>query len=48
MNQKENKISGQFDFSNCLRNEVLKKKGFKMPGFLKTGTTIVGVTFKVL
>lgn len=39
---------GGFDFGLCRRNESLaEKKGLKIPGFLKTGTTIVGLVFKV-
>jgi hypothetical protein len=39
---------GRFDFGVCLRNQSLaEKKGLKIPGFLKTGTTIVGLVFKV-
>ncbi|KAK3137327.1 hypothetical protein QOZ80_5BG0450850 [Eleusine coracana subsp. coracana] len=38
---------GGFDFGLCRRNESLaEKKGLKIPGFLKTGTTIVGLVFK--
>jgi 20S proteasome subunit beta 2 len=39
---------GGFDFGLCRRNQSLaEKKGLKIPGFLKTGTTIVGLVFKV-
>lgn len=37
---------GGFDFDLCSRNAVLEKTGMKMPGMMKTGTTIVGVCFK--
>ncbi|CAI5514693.1 unnamed protein product [Closterium sp. Naga37s-1] len=36
-----------FSFELCRRNEYLGKQGVKLPGFLKTGTTIVGAVFKV-
>lgn len=38
---------GGFDFSNCRRNQMFGEaiKG-KLPGFRKTGTTIVGVVYK--
>ncbi|CAI7751079.1 unnamed protein product [Closterium sp. NIES-53] len=35
-----------FSFELCRRNEYLGKQGVKLPGFLKTGTTIVGAVFK--
>jgi hypothetical protein len=39
---------GGFDFGLCCRNQSLaEKKGLKIPGFLKTGTTIVGLVFQV-
>jgi hypothetical protein len=38
---------GGFSYDLCRRNDFLEKKGHKMPGFLKTGTTIVGLVFKV-
>jgi 20S proteasome subunit beta 2 len=39
---------GGFDFGLCRRNQSLaERKGLKVPGILKTGTTIVGVVFKV-
>ncbi|KAF2076438.1 hypothetical protein CYY_002241 [Polysphondylium violaceum] len=37
---------GGFTFDLCSRNTLLEKTGLKMPGFLKTGTTIVGVVYK--
>ncbi|XP_047095724.1 proteasome subunit beta type-7-B-like [Lolium rigidum] len=37
---------GGFSFDLCRRNAMLEKSGLKMPGFLKTGTTIVGLVFK--
>jgi hypothetical protein len=41
--------SGGFNFDNCRRNEVLASdvSKAKMPQAYKTGTTIVGVVFKV-
>ncbi|CAL4965765.1 unnamed protein product [Urochloa decumbens] len=36
---------GGFSFDLCPRNGMLEKKGLMVPGFLKTGTTIVGVVF---
>jgi 20S proteasome subunit beta 2 len=38
---------GGFSFDLCRRNAMLEKNGLKMPGFRKTGTTIVGLVFKV-
>lgn len=38
---------GGFSFDLCRRNEMLMKKGLKPSSFLKTGTTIVGLVFKV-
>ncbi|GJN05562.1 hypothetical protein PR202_ga23202 [Eleusine coracana subsp. coracana] len=38
-------VSGGFSFDMCCRNGMMEKKGFKAPGFLKTGTTIVGLVF---
>jgi hypothetical protein len=38
---------GGFDFDLCRRNNMLEKNGLKVPGFLKTGTTIVGLVFQV-
>ncbi|KAJ0631320.1 putative proteasome endopeptidase complex [Helianthus annuus] len=35
-----------FSFDLCSRNNMLTKKGLKPPGYLKTGTTIVGVVCK--
>lgn len=37
-----------FSFDLCRRNDMLAKKGLKQPGYLKTGTTIVGLIFEVL
>ncbi|KAL2903449.1 Proteasome subunit beta type-7-A [Bienertia sinuspersici] len=37
---------GGFSFDLCKRNEMLLNKGLKAPGFLKTGTTIVGLIFQ--
>lgn len=39
---------GGFSFDLCKRNEMLASKGLKAPTYLKTGTTIVGLVFKVL
>ncbi|PUZ58440.1 hypothetical protein GQ55_5G509700 [Panicum hallii var. hallii] len=36
---------GGFSFDLCPRNRMLEKKGLKVPGFRKTGTTIVGLVF---
>ena len=38
---------GGFSFDLCRRNDFLEKKGLKVPGFRKTGTTIVGLVFQV-
>jgi 20S proteasome subunit beta 2 len=38
---------GGFSFDLCSRNAMLEKNGLKMPGFRKTGTTIVGLVFQV-
>jgi hypothetical protein len=38
---------GGFSFDLCRRNDSLEKNGLKIPGFLKTGTTIVGLVFQV-
>jgi len=35
-----------FSFENCKRNAELVKKGFPAPKATKTGTTIVGITYK--
>ncbi|XP_044267960.1 proteasome subunit beta type-7-like [Tribolium madens] len=35
-----------FSFANCKRNAVLETKGFPVPKATKTGTTIVGITYK--
>merc|ERR1712178_63767 len=37
---------GGFNFENCRRNDFLASTGFQMPGFRKTGTTIVGCVYK--
>ncbi|KAG9130678.1 hypothetical protein Leryth_018082 [Lithospermum erythrorhizon] len=37
---------GGFSFDLCKRNDMLLKNGLKMPSFLKTGTTIVGLIFQ--
>jgi len=37
---------GGFSFDLCRRNDFLEKKGLKVPGFRKTGTTIVGLVFQ--
>lgn len=38
---------GGFNFENCERNRMLGGiSGMKMPGFMKTGTTIVGLIYK--
>lgn len=36
---------GGFNFDNVVRNNMLEKNGMKKPGFLKTGTTIVGIVY---
>lgn len=38
---------GGFSFDLCVRNEMLAKKGLRPPTTRKTGTTIVGLIFKV-
>ncbi|KAF3598061.1 hypothetical protein DY000_02025441 [Brassica cretica] len=38
---------GGFSFDLCKRNDMLIQKGLKAPSFLKTGTTIVGLIFKL-
>ena len=44
----KNVPTGGFNYDNCLRNKALLEKGnFKVPGNMKTGTTICGVIFKV-
>jgi hypothetical protein len=40
-------MSGGFAFDLCARNAALEARGVKAPGFKKTGTTIVGLIFKV-
>ncbi|EGG25110.1 proteasome subunit beta type 7 [Cavenderia fasciculata] len=42
----ENLNRGGFTFDLCKRNDLIEKTGLKMKGFLKTGTTIVGVVYK--
>jgi 20S proteasome subunit beta 2 len=37
---------GGFNFDNCSRNDFLQRTGMKMPGSMKTGTTIVGIVYK--
>lgn len=37
---------GGFDFDNVKRNALLEQTGLKMPGTMKTGTTIVGLIYK--
>ncbi|KAL0919712.1 hypothetical protein M5K25_011827 [Dendrobium thyrsiflorum] len=37
---------GGFSFDLCRRNDMLVKKGIQLPGFRKTGTTIVGLIFE--
>lgn len=39
---------GGFSFDLCRRNDMLAKKGLKSASYLKTGTTIVGLIFKVI
>ena len=39
--------AGGFNFDQCARNQVLEQTGLKAPNPQKTGTTIVGVVFKV-
>lgn len=39
---------GGFSFDLCVRNEMLAKKGLRPPTARKTGTTIVGLIFKVI
>jgi 20S proteasome subunit beta 2 len=38
---------GGFSFDLCRRNAFLEGQGAKIPKFRKTGTTIVGLVFKV-
>jgi len=35
-----------FNFDNCVRNDFLEGQGYRPPSVLKTGTTIVGLTYK--
>ena len=39
--------AGGFSFDSCVRNKLLEKTGLKAPTAQKTGTTIVGVVYKV-
>jgi 20S proteasome subunit beta 2 len=39
--------AGGFAFDLLARNAALEARGVKAPGFKKTGTTIVGLVFKV-
>ena len=39
--------NNQITFFYLLRNAVLEAKGFKLPKAVKTGTTIVGIVYKV-
>eukprot|EP01130_Rhizamoeba_saxonica_P006889 TRINITY_DN2764_c0_g1_i1.p1 TRINITY_DN2764_c0_g1~~TRINITY_DN2764_c0_g1_i1.p1 ORF type:complete len:259 (+),score=58.21 TRINITY_DN2764_c0_g1_i1:115-891(+) len=38
-------MSAGFDFDNLIRNTLLERSGYQMPGALKTGTTIVGIVY---
>jgi 20S proteasome subunit beta 2 len=38
---------GGFSFDLCRRNDMLQQQGAKLPKYRKTGTTIVGLIFKV-
>lgn len=38
---------GGFSFDLCRRNAMLQQQGAKLPKYRKTGTTIVGLIFKV-
>ena len=40
--------AGGFSFDLCKRNALLEKKGVTLPTAWKTGTTIVGLIFKVI
>ena len=40
--------AGGFSFDSCVRNKLLEKTGLKAPTAQKTGTTIVGVVYKVI
>merc|ERR1712070_1020788 len=37
---------GGFNFENVTRNQFMQEQGLQMPGFRKTGTTIVGCIYK--
>merc|ERR1712070_889510 len=37
---------GGFNFENVTRNQFMQEQGLQMPGFRKTGTTIVGCVYK--
>ncbi|XP_071448124.1 proteasome subunit beta type-7 [Hetaerina americana] len=39
-------IEPGFSFENCRRNALLVQKGFPLPKYTKTGTTIVGIIYK--
>lgn len=39
--------TGGFRFDNVSRNDLLKRMGMKQPVATSTGTTIVGIVFKV-
>ena len=39
--------AGGFAFDLLARNAALEARGVQAPGFKKTGTTIVGLVFKV-
>lgn len=39
--------SGGFSFDLCSRNAVLEQRGVVAPRLKKTGTTIVGLVYKV-
>jgi len=39
-------MNNGFNFENCIRNDFLEGQGYKAPSTMKTGTTIVGLTYK--
>ena len=41
-------VKGKNKLKNYIRNDFLMQKGLTLPTFTKTGTTIVGLVFKVL
>jgi hypothetical protein len=45
--QSNSDVRAGFSFELCNRNAMLQSRGGKMPKATKTGTTIVGVIFKV-